>query len=190
PDQILYTWLGINEPAPALVAWALIGDTYTEIARSLQWIGDVPAGLSATGFYIGGPDNVVMSYLGPDGKPSGATLDTPTITQSFDRQVVTISNGAMTWTLYYTNYDCLTIGGLDCAYAQPGPNGTVVVSDYFRAESAPMPGNKPTVGRITLLTDTSSAIWDIPWTYIGPTGDNLLVVANRSDRFQIGILTP
>ncbi len=115
-----------------------------------------------------------------------ATIDTPSIALSFSQQTVTISDGATTRTLHYMRYDCLTTEGMGCSTPTPGPNGTVVVTDYFGRN-----GGDPTpVQCITHLTDASANSWDIPRTYIGPLGDELLVRADRGGRFQIAIITP
>ena len=74
PDDVLYVNEG-SAGSTTVAAYARTGDRYKEVARVANETGNTPLMLGRSGVVAMGTSTPLMAYVGPDGQPSGATVD-------------------------------------------------------------------------------------------------------------------
>ena len=185
PDDILY----VNEArtdAPAMVAYGRTGDTYVEVARVAHGVGDGILEMGRTGVMVLGVPDPLMTYVGVDGQPSGATLDVDDLVfLSEPNNAYSVQRGARTWTVTYVFPPDSGLPPSDgctlCAGAFRGPGDTVVLIN-----KSPTPdGDLQT--KLSLLSDQVTT-YDIDWDYIGVLGTKMVFARLDQDSIDLGTI--
>ena len=125
-----------------------------------------------------------MPYLGPDGEPSGATLDIDDLVVLHDSSdVYTVSRAGNTWSVTYLYPPNSGLPDTDvcflCASASLGPGESVVV-----VNQSPTPDGD-LQRKVTVLSDTV-VTYNSDWEYVGALGAKLLFARLDQDSIDIG----
>ena len=190
PDDVFY----VNEinqndsdGHPEMVAYARSGDSYKEVARFSHGVGDSTLVLGAFGVSIIGLAAPIMSYVGVDGQPSGATLDIDQVNiTSTGKDAYTFERADHSWNVTYVvptdaGLPTDTDGCVICPDASLGPNSTVVL--VVRSPTAD--GDLQT--KLTLLSDTV-VTYNTNWDYIGTLDGKMLFDRLDQDSIDIGAI--
>jgi|GEM_PF-7132363 len=183
PDDVLYVNEG-GDTTPAMVAYAKVGDSYTEVNRVSHGVGDSTFVLGRTGVSVVGETEPLLLYLGEDGQPSGSTLDVDQLTITSEiKDVYTVHRAGRTWSVTYVIPADAGLPDSDtcvlCPSAFLGPNDTVVLVN----RSPTTDGDLQT--KLTILSDTV-VTYDVDWDYIGTLGGTMLFDRLDQDSIDIG----
>ena len=126
----------------------------------------------------------VMAYVGKDGQPSGAELDTDAFTVTSDsKDVYTAQRGNRTWNVTFVFPADAGLPPSDtcvlCASGYLGPGSTVVLVNKSPANG----GDLQT--KVTVLADQVTT-YDTDWNYIGTLDGKLVFDHLDQDSLDIG----
>ena len=186
PDDILYINEGRFDGSSTVVAYGRTGDAYIEVARGAHPIGDQHFELGRAGVTALGKTEPVMTYVGVDGQPSGATIDVDDLVFSSEpNNVYLVQRGGHTWVVTYVFPPDSGLPPSDrcafCASAFRGPGETVVLVNKSPAAG----GDLQT--KLTVLSDQINT-YDVEWDYIGVLGTKMVFARLDQDSIDLGAI--
>ena len=184
PDDVLYVDESDASGSRAVVALARKGDSYTEVARAAHAADVGTLRLGRTGVVGVGSPEPILAYVGADGQPSAATIDTDDVTlASPAKDAYTVQRGGDTWNVTYQFPSDAGLPPSDtcvlCPDAYLGVGSAVVLVNQSPAAG----GDLQT--KLTVLSDTITT-YDVDWNFVGVLGDALLFDRFDQDSLDLG----